>query len=146
MTPVVSFIPVANSQQKLVGLTPGFEQSNDSDSLRLLNSLNENGIFDQLTQLGLLLPLATPLSLSVESIQKFPTKNVILLVQESSCSTKEAQMRLAAFVEMGFRIVMDDFSSKSSLLWPDTKGIAVDCKSGIPGAIRPWIFSLHSNL
>jgi EAL and modified HD-GYP domain-containing signal transduction protein len=145
MMPIASLLPVVNSQQKLVALLPDFPECHDESRFQLTSLLAQLDSFERLSSLQLMLPLHSPLSLPPDFENRDYCKNLVLCFTESECESKEAQQKLKHLSQSGLRIMMDEFSSKSSLVWPDTKGVSVNCKAGIPAHIQPWIFSLQQS-
>lgn len=145
MMPIASFLPVVNSQQKLVALLPDFPERSDDAVMQLLVILNQAKVFERLSNLQFILPLSTPLVLPSDFENRDYCKNLVLCFIEAECESKEAQQKLKHLSQAGVRMMMDDFNSKSSLIWPDTKGIAVNCQSGIPAHVQPWIVSLQQS-
>lgn len=145
MTPIVSLLPVVNSQQKLVALLPDFSVCSDESRFQLTSLLAQLESFERLSSLQLILPLHSPLSVPPDFENRDYCKNLVLCFTESECESKEAQQILKHLSQSGLRIMMDEFSSKSSLIWPDTKGVSVNCKAGIPAHVQPWIFSLQQS-
>lgn len=143
MIPIATLLPIVNSQQKLLGLMPSFLDSDDAQCLILLNDLNHIGFFEKISPLLFFLPIADPLSLPLDFETRDYAKYVVLCVREANCVSKEVQQRLKHLHQSGVRLMMDDFNSKAQLLWPDTRGIAVNCESGIPSHTQPWIFNLQ---
>ncbi len=143
MVPIVTLLPIVNSQQKILGLLPSFDQRDDEQCLSLLSHLSQSSFLNAISPLLFFVPLQDPISLPLDFETRDYAKNVVLCLRESSCESKEVQQRLKHLHQSGVRLMMDDFNSKAQLLWPDTKGIAVDCEAGIPSHIQPWIFSLQ---
>ena len=133
--PIASFLPVVNSQQKLVALLPDFPQRDDELSMQLLTALHHINGFERLSNLQLMIPLRNPLSLPSDFENRDYCKNVVLCFLEAECESKEAQQKLKHLNQSGVRLMMDEFSSKSSLIWPDTKSISVNCESGVPAHV-----------
>jgi len=145
MMPIASFLPVVNSQQKLVALLPDFPQRDDDLGMQLLTALHHINGFERLSNLQLMLPLRNPLSLLSDFENRDYCKNVVLCFLEAECESKEAQQKLKHLNQSGVRLMMDEFSSKSSLIWPDTKSISVNCESGVPAHAQAWVFSLQQS-
>jgi EAL and modified HD-GYP domain-containing signal transduction protein len=145
MMPIASFLPVVNSQQKLVALLPDFPERSDDAVTQLLTILSQSKGFERLSNLQFILPLTTPLVLPADFENRDYCKNLVLCFIEAECESKEAQQKLKYLSQTGVRMMMDDFNSKSSLIWSDTKGIAVNCELGIPAHVQPWIVSLHQS-
>jgi EAL and modified HD-GYP domain-containing signal transduction protein len=143
MIPIATLLPIVNSQQKLLGLLPSFIDSDDAQCLILLSFLSQNGFFEKISPLLFFVPLADPLNLPLDFETRDFAKYVVLCVREANCESKEVQQRLKHLHQSGVRLMMDDFNSKAQLLWADTRGIAVNCESGIPSHIQHWIFNLQ---
>ena len=134
-----------NSQQKLIALMPHFQGGSGDGYAYLLNVLQQVDFFERLSPLFVILPISQVSALPMDFAERACSKNIVLSVPETNCIDKEVQQKLAHFSSQGMRILMDDFNSKSSLIWPDTKGIIVDCGQGIPSHVQPWLFSLQNN-
>lgn len=145
MKKIASLIPVVNNQQRLFGLLPSLDSSSDEDNIALLQKLSAASFFEVLQGLIYFLPINNPLSIPTNLAERVPTQTVVLNVCEQQCESKEAQLRLKYLADQGFQIKMDDFSSKSSTIWQDTKGIALDCQEGIPTHATEWLIKLHNN-
>ncbi|MBC3809033.1 HDOD domain-containing protein [Undibacterium seohonense] len=143
MIPIATLLPIVNSQHKILGLMPSFKEANDAHCLSLLSYLNQVSFFEAISPLLFFVPLSNPNNLALDFETRDYAKHVVLCIQESSCESKEVQQRLKHLHQSGVRLMMDDFNSKAQLLWPDTRGIAVNCESGVPSHIQPWIFSLQ---
>lgn len=143
MMPIASLLPVVNSQQKLVALLPNFSAIRDEVSLQWLALLNQINGVERLANLQLMLPLRDPLRLPADVENREDAKNLILCFIEAECASKEAQQKLKHLSQSGVRVMMDEFSSKSSLLWAETKGVAVNCVNGVPAHAQPWLLSLQ---
>lgn len=142
--PVVSMLPVVNSKQQLVALIPDFGSASIADPLPLLHYLKEVEFFEKLSSIFLLIPISDPTLLPADLDERINSLKVAFCVREASCVDLETRTKLKYFTSKGFRVFMDDFSSKSSLVWEDTKLISVDCHAGLPFFIKPWLFSLHT--
>ncbi|MBC3880272.1 HDOD domain-containing protein [Undibacterium sp. LX40W] len=145
MIPIVSFLPVVNSQQKLVALRPDFGDQTEDTYSYLLNVLQQVDFLERLAPLFIMLPVKHPRELPLDFAERDTSKHIALCIPELSCIDKEVGDKLEHFASLGMRILMDDFNSKASLIWPETKGIIVDCAQGIPSHIQPWLFSLQNN-
>jgi EAL and modified HD-GYP domain-containing signal transduction protein len=145
MIPIVSLLPVVNSQQKLVALRPDFGDQTEDTYNYLLNVLQQVDFLDRLSPLFVMLPVKQPKELPLDFAERESSKHLALCIPELTCMDKEVCQKLEHFAACGLRILMDDFSSKASLIWPETKGIIVDCAHGIPSHIQPWLFSLQNN-
>lgn len=145
MKKIASLIPVVNNQQRLFGLIPSLESSSDEENIALLQKLSEDYFFEKLPNLSYFLVINNPLNIPLNLAELVPSQTLILNISEQQCESKEAQKRLKYFLDQGFQIKMDDFSSKSSAVWPDTKGIALDCNQGIPTHAKEWLIKLHNN-
>ena len=145
MIPIVPLLPIVNSQQKLIALMPHFQGGSGDGYAYLLNVLQQVDFFERLSPLFVILPISQVSALPMDFAERACSKNIVLSVPETNCIDKEVQQKLAHFSSQGMRILMDDFNSKSSLIWPDTKGIIVDCGQGIPSHVQPWLFSLQNN-
>ncbi|WMW82245.1 HDOD domain-containing protein [Undibacterium cyanobacteriorum] len=145
MIPIVSLLPVVNAQQKLVGLMPQFASGEVDSYAVLLNAFQQIDFFERLSPLFLLLRIEHPNTLPNDFPERVAGKNLMLLVPEHAIQDQEIQTKLNHFCHQGLRIIVDDFCSKASLVWPDTKGIMVDCHAGIPSHVQAWLFSLQNN-
>lgn len=143
MIPIATLLPIVNGQQKILGLMPSFLEDNDEQCLLLLTYLSQIGFFEKLAPLLFFAPIDTPSNLPLDFETRDYAKSLILCVRESHCESKEVQQRLKHLHQSGVRLMIDDFNSKAQLLWPDTRGIAVNCESGVPSHVQPWIFSLQ---
>jgi EAL and modified HD-GYP domain-containing signal transduction protein len=143
MVPIATLLPIVNGQRKILGLMPSFLESNDEQCLDLLGHLSQIGFFEQLTPLLFFTPIDSPLSLPLDFETRDYVKSLVLCIRESNCDSKEAQQRLKYLHHAGVRLVMDEFNSKAQLIWPDTRGLAVNCELGVPSHVQPWIFSLQ---
>ena len=144
MTLIASLIPIVNNQQKLIALAPVFANRTSDDVLQLVIELQHLEFFEKLPALLFLLPVTNPLSLPIDLNERIPSKSVVLCIRESACVEPEAQLRLHHFLLQGFRIFMDDFDSKSCLIWPGTNGIAVSCRQRTPSSLHMWMMSLQN--
>jgi EAL and modified HD-GYP domain-containing signal transduction protein len=145
MTKITSLIPIVNNQQKLFALIPSSHHLNDVENIHLIQTLNKQLFFEKNTSLMYFLPIENPFNIPIDLAERVPSKAIILCIVESQCESKEAQLRLKHFVDQGFSVCMDEFSSKSSVVWSDTRGISLDCSHGTPSHAKEWLFKLHSN-
>lgn len=145
MIPIVPLLPVVNAQQKLVALMPHFNADAENAYAYLLNVLQQVDFLERLAPLFVLLPVNKPQDLPLDFAERPSSKNLALCIPEISCVDKDIQQKLGHFAAQGMRILVDDFNSKASLIWPETKGIIVDCGHGVPSHIQPWLFSLQNN-
>lgn len=143
MVPIATLLPIVNGQQKILGLMPSFIENNDEQCLDLLSQLSQLGFFERLSPLLVFAPIEDPLHLPLDFEVRDYARSTVLCIREANCDGKDAQQRLKHLHQSGVRLVMDDFNSKAQLLWPDTRGIAVNCESGVPSYVQPWIFSLQ---
>lgn len=143
MIPIATLLPIVNGQQKILGLMPSFLENNDEQCLGLLGHLSQIDFFEKLTPLLFFTPIDNPLSLPLGFETRDYAKSLVLCVRESNCESREAQQRLKYLHQAGVRLVMDEFNSKAQLIWSDTRGIAVNCETGVPSYVQPWIFSLQ---
>lgn len=145
MLPLVSLLPIVDSQQRIVGITPHFEKQSEELVLQFLSYMQEKEVLAQWPSILCFLPFQHIDQVPINLSERFGAKQLVLCIAESACADKESHVKLKHFASQGFRIMMDDFSSRSSLLWPDTKGFAIDCEKGVPGFALPWMFSLQNN-
>jgi EAL and modified HD-GYP domain-containing signal transduction protein len=145
MLPIVSLLPIVDSQQRIVGITPLFEKQSEELVLQFLSYLQEKDVLAQWPSILCFLPFQHVDQVPINLSDRFGAKQLVLCIAESACAEKESHAKLKHFASQGFRIMMDDFSSRSSLLWPDTKGFVIDCEKGVPGFALPWMFSLQNN-
>lgn len=143
MIPIATLLPVVSNQQKILGLIPSFIENSDEQSLALLSYLNQINFFESLSPLLFFVPFDNPLSLPLDFEKRDYLKYVVLCFRESNCESKESQQFLKHLHQSGARLMMDEFNSKSQLLWPDTRGIAANCGAGVPSHVQPWILSLQ---
>ncbi|MBC3872323.1 EAL and HDOD domain-containing protein [Undibacterium flavidum] len=122
---------------------PSFIESDDEQCLSLLAYLSQIDFFQKLSPLLFFTPVNNLTSLPLDFETRDYAKSLVLCIRESNCESKEVQQRLKHLHQSGVRLVMDDFNSKAQLLWPDTRGIAVNCELGVPSYVQPWIFSLQ---
>lgn len=143
MIPIATLLPIVSNQQKILGLLPSFIEKNDAQSLEFLAYLSQIDFFDKLSSLLVFIHFDHPSSLPLDFETREYSKHVVLCFREANCDTKEAQQILKHLHQSGVRVMMDEFSSKSQLLWPDTRGIAIDGEKGIPSHIQPWLMNLQ---
>lgn len=145
MLPLVSLLPIVDSQQRIVGISPHFENQSGELVLQFLAYMQDKNVLAQWPSILCFLQFQHVDHVPINLSERFAAKQLVLCITESACSDKESHAKLKHFANQGFRIMMDDFSSRSSLLWPDTKGFAIDCEKGVPGFVLPWMFSLQNN-
>jgi EAL and modified HD-GYP domain-containing signal transduction protein len=145
MKKMATLIPVVNNQQRLYGLISCLETSSDEESIIFLKKLSDNAFFEKLSNIIYYLEINDPLNIPINLADRVPNQMVVLNICEQQCESKEAQKRLKYFLEQGFQIKMDEFSSKSSAIWQDTKGMAFNCQQGIPAHAKEWLIKLHNN-
>lgn len=146
MIPVTSLLPIVNSKQQLVAIIPSLQNMSGAEVLELAQYLKSQEYFDKLSSISLFLPIADPVALPSDLDARLPVSKVAYCVQENQCDDVETQGRLKYLTARGCRFVVDDFSSKTALVWDDTKSISVDLQGGLPYFVRPWLSSLKSNL
>jgi EAL and modified HD-GYP domain-containing signal transduction protein len=143
MIPIATLLPIVSNQQKILGLMPSFIENNDEQSLALLSYLSQISFFDKLSPLLFFVPFDTPLSLPLDFEKREYVKCLVLCFRESNCESKDSQQFLKHLHQSGVRVMMDEFNSKSQLLWSDTRGIATNCEAGVPSHVHPWVLSLQ---
>lgn len=146
MIPVSSFLPIVNSKQQLVAIIPSFQNTSGADVLELAQYLKTQEYFDQLSSVSLFLPIVDPGALPSDLDARFPVAKVAFCVQEKYCADLETQGRLKYLASRGCRVIVDDFTSKGALVWEETKSISIDLQGGLPYFVKPWLFSLKSDL
>lgn len=142
MIPIVPLLPIVDSSQKIVGLMPDLRQQDDVQIRNLIDFLGQLNFFEDLFPLTFFAPVTELATLLAAT--EFPPhiKNIVFCLSESRCIDAETQEKLRHLQRSGVRIIVDEFNSKSSLIWPDTKSVAVDCAHGLSSQVHPWIFSL----
>jgi EAL and modified HD-GYP domain-containing signal transduction protein len=145
MLPIASLLPVVDGQQRIVGVTPDFELKNNESVLQFLSLLQEKNVLAQWPSLLCFLHFDNVDDVPLNLAERFGVKQLVICITEATCGSKESHSRLTEFVNQGFRIIMDEFASRSSLLWPQTKGFAIHCEKGVPSYVLPWMFSLQNN-
>lgn len=142
MIPIVPLLPIVDSSQKIVGLMPDLRQQDDVQIRNLIDFLGQLNFFEDLFPLTFFAPVTELATLLAAT--EFPPhiKNIVFCLSESRCVDVETQEKLRHLQRSGVRIIVDEFKSKSSLIWPDTKSVAVDCAHGLSSQVHPWIFSL----
>lgn len=144
MIPVASLLPIVNNQQKLVAILPDFLNQKDAESLQLLAVLQTEGFFNKLPQLPLFLRLSAPVQMPKDFLSDTNRHQLVLCIQESNCESEESHAQLKQLALGGYRIFVDDFDSKSSLLWELTKCLSVDCETGVSSHISSWLHRLQN--
>lgn len=142
MIPIVPLLPIVDSSQKIVGLLPYIRTHDDTQIKRLIDFLGQLNFFERLFPLTFFAPVRE-LS-TVAAANEFPPniKNIVFCIPELCCADAAVQDSLSALQRGGVRLIVDEFNSKSSLVWPETKSVAVDCAQGISSQVHPWIFNL----
>lgn len=142
MIPIVPLLPIVDSSQKLVGLMPDIRQHDDAQIRSLIDFLGQLDFFEHLFPLTFFAPVTEIATLSAAIELPPNVKNIVFCLPESRCIDAQVQEKLQHLQRSGVRIIVDEFNSKSSLIWPDTKSVAVDCAQGLSSQVHPWIFSL----
>lgn len=141
--PIVSMLPVVNNKQQLIALILDFGGTSIADVLCVLDYLKDSEFFEKLSSIFLLIPISDPALLPSDLDERVASSKLALCVREENCADLEIQTKLKYLSSRGFRIFMDDFSSKSSLVWKETALISVDFHAGLPFFIKPWLASFH---
>lgn len=142
MIPIVPLLPIVDSSQKIVGLMPHLLTQDDVRIRHLIDFLGELNFFEQVFPLSFFAPTKEISTLLGANEYPPHIKNIVFCFSESQCLDTSTQADLHRLQRAGTRIVVDEFSSKSSLIWPETKTVAVDCAQGLSSQVHPWIFSL----
>jgi EAL and modified HD-GYP domain-containing signal transduction protein len=141
--PVFSLLPVVNNRQQIAALYFQAESAPFSEILKLLHFFQSNEIFERLPGISMLIPVSDAQSIPADLDERLSVTRVNLLVPESHCAQADVQTRLQHFHKKGFRVVVDNFSSKLELAWKDTQSIAVDCSNGVAFTCKHWTQHLH---
>lgn len=142
MISIVPLLPIVDSSHKLVGLMPDIRKQDDVQIKKLIDFLGHLNFFEQLFPLIFFAPVKEIATLSAANEYPPHIKNIVFCLPESHCVDSETQASLHALQRGGVRIIIDEFNSKSALIWPDTKSVAIDCAQGLSSQVHPWIFSL----
>ncbi|CAN5792752.1 HDOD domain-containing protein [soil metagenome] len=142
--PVATLMPVVNSKQQLAALLLGVKSASFHDALCCLHQLKASEFFDKLPAIPLLVPVLDAASLPADLDERISPSQITLCVREASCADAEIQTKLNYLVSKGFAIVVDDFSSKSSLLWENTKNISIDCHDGLALSVHAWLLRFQT--
>ncbi|MBI3713961.1 MAG: HDOD domain-containing protein [Burkholderiales bacterium] len=142
MIPIVPLLPIVDSSQKIVGLMPDIRNQDDVQIKTLIDFLGQLDFFEQLFPLTFFAPVVELATITGSTEYPPHIKNIVFCVPEAMCTHEDVQAQLHMLQRSGVRIIVDEFNSKSSLVWPDTKSVAVDCAQGLSSQVHPWIFSL----
>lgn len=142
MIPIVSLLPIVDSQQKLVGLMPNMPVPQDQHATRLIDYLAQIDFFERLFPLNFFVPVHH-IDTVMGALEYPPNiRNVVFCFPETLCQDKDVQTKLSTVQQGGVRVMVDQFNSKSSLIWPDTKSVAVNCEQILPSQVQAWIMNL----
>ncbi|MFZ6672494.1 EAL and HDOD domain-containing protein [Undibacterium sp. Xuan67W] len=144
--PVTPLSPVVNHQQQLAALSMHFETNSVAQSLQLLHQFKQCEFFEKLPGIFLFIPIDDPAALPADVDERIGASKVALLIPEAACGDKDVQTRLNYLASKGVRLVVDNFASRSELIWKDTAAVSVDCHAGVPFYIKPWLSGLQSGM
>ena len=139
MISAVALMPIVNRTQHLVGLMPGEKYESNAELLLLLQNLSECGFFNMPAPVDLFLQIAEPGFLSDDLAQQVDASRVVLCIADAAFADVASHSKLKDLTSQGFRILIDDVSTKVSSAWHETMSVSVDCSAGIPIFARAWL-------